>query len=101
MGGAGEQARQRRVVVVGGSIEGLCGAHALLRASEWLEVVVFEKARSVSAAGAGLGLDSRACDALREWGLGDALEASSLPLSMEEVRLSSPPLADSSHPFLD
>lgn len=86
MGGTGEQARQRRVVVVGGSIAGLCCAHALRRASEWLEVVVFEKARSVSAAGAGLGLDSRACDALREWGLGDALEASSLPLSMEENR---------------
>ena len=87
MGGKDAQAKKRRVVVVGGSIAGLSCAHSLLRSSEWLEVVVFEKARSVSAAGAGLGLDSRACDALRAWGLGDALEASSLPLSMEEVSL--------------
>ncbi|KAG0560071.1 hypothetical protein KC19_10G152400 [Ceratodon purpureus] len=87
MGGKNEQAKKRRVVVVGGSIAGLCCAHGLLRSSEWLEVVVFERARSVSSAGAGLGLDSRACDALRDWGLGDALEASSLPLFMEENRV--------------
>lgn len=78
--------KRKRVVVVGGSIAGLCCAHSLLR-SEWLEVLVFERARSVTAAGAGLGVGPRACDALRSWGLGDALESSSLPLSMEEVRL--------------
>jgi len=77
---------KKRVVVVGGSIAGLSCAHALLRSSQWLEVVVFEKALSVTAAGAGLGLDTGACDALREWGLGDALEASTLPLSVEEVQ---------------
>ncbi|XP_024403064.1 uncharacterized protein [Physcomitrium patens] len=77
--------KRKRVVVVGGSIAGLCCAHSLLR-SEWLEVLVFERARSVTAAGAGLGVGPRACDALRSWGLGDALESSSLPLSMEENR---------------
>jgi 2-polyprenyl-6-methoxyphenol hydroxylase-like FAD-dependent oxidoreductase len=82
--------KKLRAVVVGGSIAGLSCAHALLRGcSPWLEVVVYERALSVTAAGAGLGLDPAACDALRDWGLGDALAASSLPLSMEEVRTNS------------
>lgn len=78
------EGKKTRVVVVGGSIAGLSCAHALLKA-EWCEVIVFEKARSVSAAGAGLGLDPDACAALQHWGLGDALMQRSLPLDMEEV----------------
>lgn len=81
-------AEMKRVVVVGGSIAGLSCAHALLHnCAPWLEVVVFERALSVTAAGAGLGLDTRACDALRQWGLGDALENSTVPLTMEENRV--------------
>lgn len=83
MGDSEEEVR-RRVVVVGGSIAGLSCAHALRKAG-WLEVVVFERARSVTAAGAGLGLDTQACEALQQWGVGDALRNRSLPLEMEEV----------------
>lgn len=42
--------RMARAIISGGSIGGLSTAHALLRAG--LEVLVFEKSSSVSAAGA-------------------------------------------------
>ncbi|CAM8949520.1 unnamed protein product [Rhodiola kirilowii] len=57
-----------KAVVVGGSIAGICCAHALTSAG-W-DVVVLEKASSPptkSTTGAGLGLDSLSCSIIDSW----------------------------------
>ncbi|KAH9323536.1 hypothetical protein KI387_018175 [Taxus chinensis] len=72
-----------KVVVVGGSIAGLACAHALLLAG-CKQVIVLEKARTLTSAGAGLGLDPKTCQALAEWGLLQQLMDTTLPLAMEQ-----------------
>lgn len=77
--------RQLEAVVVGGSIAGLSVAHALLKAG--CKVTVLERAAGKAhSAGAGLGLDRDACDAVASFGLGEGLQAASIPLPNEEVR---------------
>ncbi|MCO5585581.1 hypothetical protein L7F22_039516 [Adiantum nelumboides] len=93
------------VVVVGGSVAGLSCALSLLyhhrqrylqagahttESTASLKVVVFEKARFLTAAGAGLGLDATSCDTLFKWGL--PLNSYTVPLSYEENRVFNPVL---------
>lgn len=82
---------QLQVVVVGGSIAGLSCALSLLQAG--CRVIVLEKAKSLSASGAGLGLDSLSCSSLALWNLSHPLLHHSLPLSLEQNRIL-PPLSD-------
>ncbi|KAJ7528063.1 hypothetical protein O6H91_16G081900 [Diphasiastrum complanatum] len=81
---------RRKVIVVGGSIAGLSCAKALLQPQCQCDVLVLERASALTAAGAGLGLDIHACRALQEWGLGSALAAISMPLTVEENRAIDP-----------
>ncbi|KAJ6827227.1 uncharacterized protein M6B38_368930 [Iris pallida] len=78
-----------RGVVVGGSIAGLCCAHALVAAG-W-EVKVIEKSASPpsgSPTGAGLGLDSQSCRILSRWiSDPDLIRTSTFPLSIELSQL--------------
>ena len=83
------------VIVVGGSIAGLCCAHSILHhaaasTAVSVTVTVLERSRSfttAAAGGAGLGLDPVSCNsALQRW-LGGGILHHSLPLSSEEVHL--------------
>lgn len=75
-----------RVIIIGGSIAGLCCAHALLK-SGVCRVMVLEKARALSAAAeAGLAIDKLSCEAFEDWGLRDTLFRMSKPLDNEENR---------------
>ncbi|KAI5065163.1 hypothetical protein GOP47_0019858 [Adiantum capillus-veneris] len=86
--------KELSAVVVGGSVAGLSCAVSLLyhhrqRGSTLsLKVFVLEKARSLTAAGAGLGLDPTSCDTLLKWGL--PLLSHIVPLSYEENRVFHP-----------
>ncbi|MQM17933.1 hypothetical protein Taro_050915 [Colocasia esculenta] len=85
---AAATAARPKAVVVGGSIAGLCCAHALLSAC-W-DVTVVEKAgaaASGSPTGAGLGLDRQARELLRRWIPPDLLENATLPLSVDLNRV--------------
>lgn len=84
LGAAGSDGKLR-VIVIGGSIAGLSCAHALLKSGVCSSLTVLEKARSLTAAGAGLGLDEPTCQALEDWGLRDDLFRMSKPLRSEQV----------------
>eukprot|EP01018_Ginkgo_biloba_P011495 Gb_23864 [translate_table: standard] len=73
-----------KVVVVGGSIAGLACAYALIAAG--CQAIVLEKARSLTSAGAGLGLDPETCQALCGWGLHHQLMQTTVPLTIDENR---------------
>ncbi|KAJ7528061.1 hypothetical protein O6H91_16G081800 [Diphasiastrum complanatum] len=81
---------RRKVIVVGGSIAGLSCAKALVQPQCQCDVLVLERASSLTAAGAGLGLDIQACRVLQEWGLTSALASISMPLTVEEIRAIDP-----------
>ncbi|GAB4854142.1 hypothetical protein Ancab_022726 [Ancistrocladus abbreviatus] len=78
--------KQPTAVVVGGSIAGVCSAHALVTAG-W-KVVVVEKSSApptCSPTGAGLGLDPLSCSIIQSWlQLPVALHNATLPLSIEQ-----------------
>nr|XP_043613130.1 LOW QUALITY PROTEIN: 6-hydroxynicotinate 3-monooxygenase [Erigeron canadensis] len=82
-----EEGKKRRgkAVVVGGSISGLCTAHALLSAG-W-QVVVLEKTTSPptgSPTGAGLGLDPLSVTILGSWLPQPQLHLFTLPLTIDQ-----------------
>ncbi|CAK0787599.1 hypothetical protein CVIRNUC_010821 [Coccomyxa viridis] len=70
------------VIIVGGSCGGLACAHALLGSGK-CRVTVLERAPSITAAGAGLGLGQEALSILRGFGLAEEVESISLPLPTE------------------
>lgn len=70
-----------RVIVRGGSIGGITTAHSLLRAG--CEVVVYEQAPSVVAAGAGIGLDQHSSAVMDQLGLSKEFERATLPMPVE------------------
>lgn len=75
---------KRVAVVVGGSVAGLAGAHAVAGAG-W-DVVVLEKAAAPAAGGgtgAGLGLDPQSMETLARWIPGWGLDAATLPLAVD------------------
>jgi len=72
-----------KVGIVGGGIGGLAAAIALRR--KGVEAIVFEQAEEPRALGAGLHLWSNAVQALREIGLGDAIDAVSVPIEYERM----------------
>lgn len=76
-----------RVVIIGGSITGLSCAHALLKAGVCSRqtVTVLERARKLTSAGAGIGLDLLSVTAFKEWGLLDELLRNAKPMPSEEV----------------
>jgi 2-polyprenyl-6-methoxyphenol hydroxylase-like FAD-dependent oxidoreductase len=74
-----------RVIIIGGSIAGLCCAHALLK-SGVCRVMVLERAKELQSCGAGLAIDQLSCEAFEDWGLRDSLFRMSKPLDNEEVR---------------
>ncbi|CAM6096248.1 unnamed protein product [Calypogeia fissa] len=74
-----------RVIIIGGSVAGLCCAHALLR-SGVCRVMVLEKAKSLTDTGTGLAIDQLSCEAFEEWGLRDSLFRMSKTLDSEENR---------------
>lgn len=76
--------KRKRVVVVGGSIVGLCCVY-LLFWLEWLEVFVFERVCFVMVVGVGFGVGFCVCDVFWSWGLGDVFELLFLLFLMEEV----------------
>lgn len=73
-----------RIVVAGAGIGGLCLAYALKRAG--LSVVVAERASALTAAGAGIVVQSNAMAALREIGLDQAVLAAGQPITEASVR---------------
>ncbi|CAM6116199.1 unnamed protein product [Calypogeia fissa] len=75
-----------KVIIIGGSICGLCCAHAFLKSGVCSSLVVLEKASSLTAAGAGLGIDERSIQALEDWGLRDELFRHTLPLYCDQTR---------------
>ncbi|GAB2275552.1 hypothetical protein Dimus_010309 [Dionaea muscipula] len=81
-----EEKRKPKAVVVGGSIAGVCAAHALIAAG-W-QVVVLEKSSSPptgSPTGAGLGLDPLSCSIINSWlGSSEPLYRTTVPLSIDQ-----------------
>jgi 2-polyprenyl-6-methoxyphenol hydroxylase-like FAD-dependent oxidoreductase len=73
-----------RALIIGGGIGGLAAAIALRRAG--LDVAVFERAPELHEVGAGLTLWTNAIKALRQLGVGPAVEALVAPLAETEVR---------------
>ena len=72
-----------RVAIIGGGIGGLTAAIALR--SRGVDTVVYEQAEQPREVGAGLHLWANAVRALREVGLGDAVERISIPIESERI----------------
>jgi 2-polyprenyl-6-methoxyphenol hydroxylase-like FAD-dependent oxidoreductase len=72
-----------RVLIIGGGIGGLAAAIALRQAG--FEVSVFERAPELREVGAGLTLWTNAVKALRQLGVGPAVEALAAPLASSEI----------------
>ena len=71
---------QKRAIVIGGGIVGLTSGLALRRAG--LEVVIYERASEIRAAGAGLGLWANALAVFDELGVGEEVRAIGKPSEM-------------------
>ncbi|GMH07007.1 hypothetical protein Nepgr_008847 [Nepenthes gracilis] len=86
MVGSVRQQSPPKAVVVGGSIAGVCSAHALISAG-W-EVVVLEKSLAPptgSPSGAGLGLDPLSCSIIRSWlPQSELLHSATVPLTIDQ-----------------
>jgi salicylate hydroxylase len=65
--------KELSIAIVGGGIGGLAAALSLLRAG--MDVHVYERARTISEVGAGIGVSPNATHILHRLGLADALEA--------------------------
>lgn len=82
-----EARRKAKAVIVGGSIAGICCAHALIEAG-W-DVVVLEKTRSPPnscATGAGVGIDTVSVRLLEKWiQQPQLLQLLTLPMTIEHV----------------
>ena len=74
----------KRAIIIGGGIGGLCTAIAL--SQKGIEATVFERAPELKEVGAGLSLWVNAIKALDKIGMGDALRKLSIPQTTGGIR---------------